>query len=47
MVCETCAEGCHLKSHGLCGIIRVILHERKVFFLGFFYTNENHFLGAL
>jgi len=32
MVCETRAEGCHLKSHDLCGNTRGILHERKVFF---------------
>ena len=25
MVCETCVEGCYLKSHGVCGISAVTL----------------------
>jgi len=47
MVCETRAEGCHLKSHGLCESTRGILHERKVFFFCCFYTKEDNFVGAL
>jgi len=49
MVCETRAVGCRLKSHGLCGSTRGILHERKMFFFFFccFYTKEDNFVGAL
>jgi len=46
MVCETCAEGCHLKSHGLCESTQGVLDERKGFFF-FLHTKEDNFVGAL